>query len=865
MQIGPDWEVVARGALKNLPMHDLGFLNADLNGSFHVDFKGINPQTMRVNHAWIVADSSRIGNLQFDQIRVAGTMDAGYIRLNQFEISSDAGQIRGEGSVSIFEESADSLLLTGSITNPGFLADWTGDVPISGAGTETLWALLTHQRDSLRWASGFTMQPMTWKSIRLFQASGYAEGTMQDFKPRIGKGELILDRISVPNLSARYARLEIMERQGKIHYKTRLGVDDRRSLYLDGDVDLMARQITLKNLDMYLGEDEWHLGVPTEILANDGFRIRYFVLESEDQEMTIDGIVHLDGDQRLGVNLYNVQISPFTDLLGYPSLGGIANVDLFFHGPANSPYLTGSLNLTMDTDNREVGSVAAWIDYRENGLDMEAKFTHVDQSTLSMAGLLPLDLRLKKEQTVSFPEASLTLQANKFNLAWINPFLPQNEINSLRGTLTADIDIAGSRTTPTLTGNLRLSDGYAHLPQLGIRPADFEMYAVMSQDTVYVERISAASGLGNMGGSGYLALIGPDSGVVDISLNLNDFRVVNTAPYIAGVSGVLTVGGTLQRPDLTGHIEMSSAVIRPQDVPVTLADGALDFTEVDLQMLEQYFNIRASMWDTTTYSLVDALAMDLTVGIPGTVRLHNLQNPEMNVLLSGAVALSKAPYAEQNLQGAVNIVPELSYLRQFGRRFDIRRGRVTFAGSATNPFFDLQAALDIPSRSGQDTPVTILMDASGQLQDPKSLALELRSEPVQLDRADMISYMATGRPAADAFQLGGGGALQSGSDLALQQLSSFVAGAAGAGLGLDVVQIDPETGGGVTLTAGKYISRKLFASVKWPITEEQVTSSNVVGNNRELVIEYALYPWLVARMLGESGAVGLSLLYQYTW
>ena len=310
---------------------------------------------------------------------------------------------------------------------------------------------------------------------------------------------------------------------------------------------------------------------------------------------------------------------------------------------------------------------------------------------------------------------------------------------------------------------------------------------------------------------------------------------------------------------------MSSAVIRPQDVPVTLTDGTLNFTEADLQMLEKNFNIRAGMRDTTTYSLVDALTMNLTIGIPGSVRLHNLQNPEMNVLLSGSLMLNKEPHAEQELRGTVSIVPEFSYLRQFGRRFDIRRGRVAFAGSATNPFFDLQAVLDIPNRSGQDTPVTILLDASGQLQDPASLALELRSEPVQLDRADLISYMATGRPAADAFQLGGGGALLSGSNLALQQLSSLIAGAAGAGLGLDVVQIDPETGGGVTLTAGKYVSRKLFTSVKWPITEEQTSLKNSIENTRELVIEYALYPWLVARMRGESGAVGLSFLYQYTW
>ena len=865
VRVGPGQEIVAQGSLKNMYLGDFGFTNAVLNGSFDVDIEGMDPHTMTVHRARIEADSTTIGGVQFDRIRVAGNMDEGNVRLDQFDVFSNAGYLRGEGEVSLFGGSTDSLRFTGAITNAGLLADWTGDVPISGAATDTLWGQLTHQRDSLRWVAGIHIEPMSWKSTHLFRASGYAEGTLQDFKPRVGKGEITLERLSIPNLSARHALLAVAGNQDRLRYEGILKVDDQRSLYLKGDVDFAARQGILSNLDLYLDQDEWRLGVPAEIIANDGIRVRYFVLESDDQEITLDGILNPEGEQRLGLNLYNVQISPFTDILGLPDLGGIANADIFFHGPATAPQLTGSLDLAVDSEDKRVGSVSARIDYRDSGLDMEAEFSHVDGSNLTMSGLLPLDLRLKKEEDVSFPEASLTLQANRFNLAWISPFLMQDEISDVQGKLTADIGITGSRTTPNLTGNLRLSDGYARLPQLRIAPEDFELDAVLSQDTVYFEKLATSSGRGTAEGFGYVTLAELNQGDIDLALNLSDFRVVNTAPYAADVSGSVAVQGTLRRPDLTGHIEVANAVIRPQDVPVTLADGSIHFTEEDLQMLEQYFNIRASVWDTTTYSLVDALSMNLSVGIPGTVRLHGLQNPEMTVLLSGSLALSKEPYAEQELRGTVSIVPELSYLRQFGRRFDIRRGRVTFSGPATDPFFDLQAALDIPNRSGQDTPITILLDASGQLQDPESLAFELRSEPVQLDRADMISYMATGRPAANAFQLGGGGAFRSGSGLALQQLSSLVAGAAGAGLGLDVVQIDPETRGGVTLTAGKYVSRKLFASVKWPITEEQTTSNNTIENNRELVIEYSLYPWLVARMRGESGAVGLSLLYQYTW
>lgn len=865
LQLSSRSSVLAQGSVKNLSLEDLGLADMQLSGSFDVDLTGIDPRTMQIHHAQIVADQSHVGEVMMDRFRLKGTMAGGAISVNEFEVHSPAGELAAEGGVSLFEASPDSLRVYGAIHHPEAFMLWTGGAPITGTSTNTFFGTLAYEEDSLRWNAGLTTGPLAWKNMRLLRASAVAQGSLQNLRPSIDQADLEIDRFSVPTLSARRTEVGLIKQGRAVQLEAKVDLDDRRSLHAEGTADFEARRGLLQRLDLKMNRQNWNLGVPTEILADEGIRIRYFVLESQDQEITLDGILDANAEQRLGVNLYNVELAPFTDLLGFTDLGGIANADLFFHGPATAPELIGSVDLIVDSGSDRVGSVAARIDYKNGGLDMEADLLHVDGSRLELSGLLPLDLRLHKEGALSAPEASLTLNADEFNLAWVSPFLTHDELGQIGGRLRAEIDLTGSRSSPVLTGELHLTDGYARLPQLGITPSDFTLDARMQKDTVYVDRIAVSSGRGGLKGQGLITLGGSDPADLDLSFDLEHFRVVNTAPYMADISGTVELGGIARSPDLTGHVEIMNAVIRPQDVPVMLTDGAIPFTEVDLQMLEQYFNIRASMWDTTTYSLVDALKMDLSVGIPGTARLHSLQNPEMNVLLSGSLALYKESNADQRLQGTVRIVPELSYVRQFGRRFDIQNGRVTFAGAVMTPFFDLQAALEIPNQSGQQTPITILLDASGRFQDLESLQLELRSEPVQLDRADMISYMATGRPAADAFQIAGGGALQSGSDLALQQLSSLVAGAAGASLGLDLVQINPETAGGVTLTAGKYVSRKLFASVKWPITDKPTSPNINVKNERELVIEYALYPWLVARMRGETGAMGLSLLYQYTW
>jgi len=863
--ISPEQKIRAVGSFHNVSMADFGVPDSELNASFDIDLDGFDPRTMTICHALVNADRTRVGDVEFDRVRISTAMQDGVITLDQFDMQSNVGQLSGEGSVSLFHESSQSIELMGEITNSSLLSDWTGGVPVIGAETDTLWAQFSHQNDALRWRAGVATRPMEWKSTRLFHASGYVEGTLHNLKPQLKQAQITLKRFSVPNLSARHMQVDIKDQDDVLQYEVQVQIDDQRSLTMNGEVDLIAQTGILHSLDLYLEEEQWRLGVPAQILADEGIRIRYFVFESKNQEIIIDGIVNPEGEQRIGLNLFNVQMSPFTDLFGLPSLGGVVNADLFFHGPATSPMLKGSLDLLVDSKNQRIGSVNAQLDYRNLGLDIQSNFKHTDGSSLSFSGLVPLDLRLSKEGDPLFPDALMTLKADRFNLAWVTPFLAQEEISNVQGKLTAEVDIRGSMTNLSMQGQLNLAEGSAGLPQLGINPTEFEVDAVMHQDTIYVKQVSAKSGHGIAQGAGQLILGAPNQGHVKMAIEMSDFQVVDTAPYQADVSGSLAVDGTVIRPSLSGYLNMTSAVIRPEDVPVTLADGMINFTEEDLQMLEEYFNIRAGVWDTTTYSLIDALTMNISIGIPGTVRLHSLQSPEMTVFLSGSLQISKESYADQQLRGTVSIVPELSYLRQFGRRFDIQRGRVTFSGSATNPFFDLQARLEIPNQSGLETPVTIVLDASGEIQDSESLTFELRSEPVQLDRADMISYMATGRPAADAFQLGSSGALQTGSNLALQQLSSLVAGAAGAGLGLDVVQIDPETNGDITLTAGKYVSRKLFTSVKWPVTASSSTSINTVERNRELVMEYSLYPWLLARMRGETGAVGLSFLYQYTW
>ncbi len=125
----------------------------------------------------------------------------------------------------------------------------------------------------------------------------------------------------------------------------------------------------------------------------------------------------------------------------------------------------------------------------------------------------------------------------------------------------------------------------------------------------------------------------------------------------------------------------------------------------------------------------------------------------------------------------------------------------------------------------------------------------------------MISYIATGRPAGEAFQ----GIGSTGTDLVLSQITSLVASTAGAELGLDVVEIEQDATRGTTVTAGKYLSHRFFATVSWPISisSDEGTSTNTTA--QYVTIEYELFNCLLLRMISDGSTVEFNLLYEYTY
>ncbi len=365
------------------------------------------------------------------------------------------------------------------------------------------------------------------------------------------------------------------------------------------------------------------------------------------------------------------------------------------------------------------------------------------------------------------------------------------------------------------------------------------------------------SGSGTLTGRGVLSLTGELP--LGFDLYLNGFQAIRNERYRSRVSGRLELAGTLERPLVNGRLFIRSLDIFLDE---RLADDGLEdveLTEADTRMLRERFGY-VLQDRPMRQPLLDRLTADVLVDLSRDSWLRKRHGPEMAVAFTGSIEVRLQPGDEPALQGSVETIAGRGFVSQFGRRFAVREGTVTFDGPATSARLDLAAAYTIPSRDNpDDAEATIVLQVTGT-QD--ALALELSSDP-PMENADIVSYIATGRPASGTLpsseSRAEGGLVAAGTDLALGQIVGVIEGAAERSVGLDVVEVRREGVRGATLVVGKYVSPRLYVGFAQPVTIRDGDFS--LGGNRESEVEIELEAlrWLLLNLEGTASALRVFL------
>ena len=454
----------------------------------------------------------------------------------------------------------------------------------------------------------------------------------------------------------------------------------------------------------------------------------------------------------------------------------------------------------------------------------------------------------------------MDVRADLLPLAWFDPFLPGLNPSRLRGVLTGSTQVAGTPSDPTLSGDMRVHDASFQLPALGLHLSSAGSLISFENDQVLVDSLWAVSGEGSLSGRLGLDLSWPDPPAVTGTLQARNFQVAGRADLRASVSGSLDVGGTSSSPSVTGRVEVERADIYVGDRMATPDAAPVTLTDEDYRELATVFGYRKASRVGGSLTVWDSTALDLQVRLNRDLWIRQSANPEMAVQFTGDLSVSKAPGDSLQLLGTVEGVPGRSYVKQFGRRFALSEGTVTFRGPLRATMVDLTADYEVPSRNNPDDPeATISLQLEGT---PTDLGLELSSAPT-MEASDMVSYLVAGRPSAELLDGGGSGGetdlVSTGGALALARVGSAVEAYAREQVGLDVVEITTDGLEGVTLLAGRYVSPDLYLGVRQPLSMAGPVDQASEGNrNPELEVELEAVRWLLLN-LRAGGRSGLEI------
>jgi autotransporter translocation and assembly factor TamB len=522
------------------------------------------------------------------------------------------------------------------------------------------------------------------------------------------------------------------------------------------------------------------------------------------------------------------------------NVDGRLTIDARLGGTAAEPTLRGSGALTGGVfRDFDAPLIRGAFDFRDKLLRADLTLWRTGTPVLQVDASLPLDLALKRvaRRQLAGP-VSIVATGDSINLAIAEAFTPN--LRRVAGHLDVDARVEGTWENPRLGGGIRISDGGADVPGLGVREGPITGRLRFTGDSVVADSVRIGSATGDLTVTGTMRFERLTQPVLGLTLSMRDFELMDVPDYMRlRVRGGVRLDGPLVHPVMTGRVQLSNSVIYFADLVtkdiVNLEDPA-NADLVDTLALRQQ-NLRANFQSR----FLDSLAVrDLRFNVEEGVWLRS---HEANFQLAGGIRVNKTRRRYQ-MEGDFEI-PRGTYALQVGglinRTFTVDRGTVRYQG-------DLNAALDVEARhvvktpqgSGNDIPV--IAHITGTLDVPR-LTLSTPPDRPPMSEPELISLLMIGTADPAAAQLGNREqSVQAAAALAANALSNELARAfiSKNGNGLDLIEIRPPLAtsgfvGGVTgtpaqLAVGRALTSKLFLIANAGICVQSGQSSFTARN-----------------------------------
>ncbi|MGE4241263.1 translocation/assembly module TamB domain-containing protein [Ramlibacter sp.] len=547
-------------------------------------------------------------------------------------------------------------------------------------------------------------------------------------------------------------------------------------------------------------------------------------------------------------------------IVGGPQLaGGALSGDMVFDGQWNAQ-LARDLRLDA-TLSRVRGDIDVFAESDEGvGRRVKAGVRDAGVRVRAQAGRVELSARWDSERagTATAEVSSRLVPGGALGWQWpqdaplqgrVRAELPRIGIWSLlappgwrlRGTVRADVEIAGTRAAPRPSGIVSGDELALRSVVDGVELRDGRLRVRLDGDRLRVEELLLrGAGEGEGGGTltargeGRWTAAGPE---FDASVQLAKLRASIRADRRITMSGTLDAKVTPQRAEVDGRLSVDEAVITipeesaPQlgdDVVVRNAPGQIATAdERKRQPPPQRAEGQAAQ---------RPMRASLRISLGNAFRL---QGRGVDTRLAGDVEVTATSLREPRLNGTVRTVG--GRYRAYGQQLDIERGEIRFTGPPDNPALDVLA---IRPRMEQRVGVMV----TGRAQSP---VVRLYSEPDMAD-AQKLTLLVTGKPTAAT---GAEAALVQQAALAL--LAARGGGKSGPGiagrLGLDNLSVSRGSEGAM-VSLGKRFADNFYASYERTLS----------GGMGTLYIFYELSRRMKVR--AEAGqASAIDLIFTFAW
>ena len=421
----------------------------------------------------------------------------------------------------------------------------------------------------------------------------------------------------------------------------------------------------------------------------------------------------------------------------------------------------------------------------------------------------------------------------------------------LRGTLTADATLSGTRGTPQWRGNLSAQDLAVRSVVDGIDFSNGRLRATLDGQRLDINDFSLQGAGGQSGGTlsitGKVQWLPPTATAADgtaasrlrmaLEATAQNLRVSARADRRLSVSGTLSALLNDAKLTLRGKLTADQAlIILPEDSAPRLSD------DVRVRQAGERAPSKAPATASTANRVEPDVAITLDLG-----RNFELRGRGLNTRLAGSLELTNLP--------GDPLVPRLSgqlrtvrgTYKAYGQQLDIERGVLRFDGPFDNPALDVLAIRPkLQQRVGVQINGTAL-----------SPIVRLYAQP-ELPDSEKLSWLILGRSAAS----GGAEAalLQQAAMALLGGSGPGLTGSLSAALGLDELSFSggasngDNTTTGATVTLGKRVSQDFYVAYE----------SSLAGAMGTLYIFYDLSRRFTLRaQAGEQSAIDLIFTLRY--